>query len=461
MSSDDEGLNQPAAEVAEELDSIGRTLSLLASQQPLLSEAYRAQIQDVLESIAAHTVAKNVPVPDFSAMQHAIARSVNFDTSRLFESIRRATGMPGLQVAFRDALTPSFTEFASLTNRATYAHPDPPKAAYSTAMTSPGAYFASDEILVSSFQELSNAIAKLIAKVPDLQLVWRGHRDADWGIHSALFRRLMAVNGVRGPEDRPLGAQPFPHEDQMVAAEREILREARSEWRFDGLGALETFARVQHAGGPTRLLDVTKNPFIGAWFAVESDQQHDGRDGRLIAFATSPVLNGTSVSLLPSQISLDSEWGAREPAWHGLTNAVARQSVDWGTGARRRLWVPPAYDPRISAQNAAFIIDGVPITTPRTQLYFKSQANPATYWTRADLLAASSIFAKTFKPTRKPRANRWNLAPTFTFRIASEAKEEVRSVLTDFFGYTRSYIYPDVPALAEHIRKMDLPALGD
>ncbi|PVU84437.1 hypothetical protein DDP54_00915 (plasmid) [Cellulomonas sp. WB94] len=382
------------------------------------------------------------------------------DTGKLLASIQGAFGLPGLRDALRIDIPSSFT---SLTNAATYSRPDPPRAYYSPAMTSSGAYFANDEALVDSFDGLNRAIATLITKVPDLRLVWRGHRDAEWGMHSALFRRLMEANGVKLPKHNPKSQQPYPNEEQMVAAEREMLRVARTDWRFDGMSALETFARIQHAGGPTRLLDVTKNPFIAAWFAVEEHLQTDSHDGRLIAFATTPVLkSGTEAVSETTQVELDVEWGDRLPPWHHWTDTTARQSVDWGTGARRRVWVPPAYDPRISAQNAAFLLDGIPITTAKTQPYFKSSgtSRPVTYWTRADILAAGSIYVKTFDPRRKPRPNKHNFAPTFTFRISANAKSEIREFLASRFGYTRSYIYPDFPALADYVARMQLPKLG-
>ncbi len=80
----------------------------------------------------------------------------------------------------------------------------------------------------------------------------------------------------------------------MVTAETEVLRIARNDWRFDNLSALETFARVQHFGGPTRLIDVTKNPYIGAWFAVEFDANTEDDDARLFALATMPVTRKAS-----------------------------------------------------------------------------------------------------------------------------------------------------------------------
>ena len=261
------------------------------------------------------------------------------------------------------------------------------------------------------------------------------------------------------PEAYPRGDQSFPDEAQMVAAEKQILRTARSDWRFDGMSALETFVRLQHVGGPTRLLDVTKNPFFGAWFAVEDDPETDEADARLTAFATGPVVASGNSVRHQVKSRVDGEWGARTPPWHLWTDSTARQAVDWGTGARRRFRVPPTYDPRIAVQNAWFIIHGLPITSGRIRSYFKSSApgEPATYWNRADLLAASSIYAKTFKPTRTPRPNEFHLAPTFTFRITAAAKIDIRDMLIVLFGYTLSYIYPDMAALSDHLYTVELP----
>ncbi len=321
-------------------------------------------------------------------------------------------------------------------------------------MESPGSYFRSTEGVIESFDDLHAAITKLISKTPELPLVWRGVRNADWGLHSHLYRHLMEVNGVVSPTARPAEPQPYPDEDQMVAAEREVLQIARSDWRFDDLSALETFARLQHFGGPTRLIDVTKNPYIGAWFAIEFDRKTEDKDARLFALATKPVTREGKQPPPDSTLSLDDLGAARDPFWHLMETNADRQLFDWGTGARRRVWVPPAYDPRISAQNAAFILDGVPITSSKLAPYFKIEGSM--YWRRNDLLASASIYAKMFKPTAKPQYNARSFAPTFSFRISSAAKREIREVMETRFGYRRSYIYPDMSALASHLNTLPL-----
>jgi hypothetical protein len=331
------------------------------------------------------------------------------------------------------------------------ASPDP--TFYSPELTTAGNYFSRHERVIGSFRELNEALAILTEKNSDLPLVWRGAQDADWGLHSSLYRQLIKQNGVIAPENKPKEPQSYPDEDQMVAAEKSILRLARDDWRFDDMSALEIFARVQHVGGPTRLIDVSRNPYIAAWFAVEQNSAHDESDGRLFALATKPVLRQGS-PVRDAQIRLDDDGARRSPFWHEYENTPLRQTFDWGTGSLRRLWIPPAYDARILAQNAAFILDGVPMTSSRTAPYF-SKGPENENWSRADLLAASSVYVKTQSTVKKPRPNKPNLAPTFTFRVTPAAKRDIRSVLESRFGYRLSSIYPDVSGLSAHLKRVD------
>lgn len=394
-------------------------------------------------------------------------------TNPAMESLRMSSQLfagylDAFSAAAREALVPSDEVMRSIQKLAAslyatridisrYTKIDRPKSTYSAEFTSTEVYFESAERHVTSFAELNVAIADLIEHTTSLRLVWRGQADAAWGIHSGLYRRLMEINGVKNPLEKPRGEQPYPTEDQMVAAEQMILKQARTNWRFDGMSALETFARIQHEGGLTRLLDVTNNPYIAAWFAVESDDCEQ-KDGRIVAFATSPV-SSSDDPIEDSPVTLNEFWGDYEPPWHLWGGDKTRQKMDWGTGANRRIWVPPVYHDRIAAQNAAFLLDGVPITTYKVRRHLRNADGKP--WNRSDILAASSVISKFLKPNKIPRANAANLAPTFTFRIASEAKKEIRNMLTSSFGYTRASIYPDMSEFAQYTRSLSLPELED
>ncbi|TAJ47855.1 MAG: FRG domain-containing protein [Herbiconiux sp.] len=321
---------------------------------------------------------------------------------------------------------------------------------YSDEMKSAASYFSHTEKRIGSLQELHASVAQLTSKNPSLRFVWRGVRDASWGLHSGLFLELMKLNEVVPPKDQPSGPQPYPNEHQMIETEASMLEIARTDWRMDDGSPLELLARMQHYGAPTRLIDVTKNPYIGAWFATEASEDTDHIDGRLFAIATaSPIAGATTPKQADTPTRNLTING--QPFWFGLSTPEAREDYQWGTGSRRRIWVPPAYDPRIVAQNAAFILDGVPLTSRRVAPYFKINTE-SNYWKRSDLLAASSIYAKMYNPERRAQANKIQLVPTFSWRVSPEAKDEIRSALEAVFGYTRATIYPDIGALSSHLR---------
>jgi hypothetical protein len=417
---------------------------VLAKVNKNLAEQYGDLGSQVSESIMSNLAFSNASLDsEFKKVGQAAVRSI-------WNRMRVSASSFSTLRAIADA-------YPALSKASLYEAPDTAFEAYSPEMKSPGSYYANTEFEIHSFDGLHEAITTLISKTSNIPLVWRGVRNADWGLHSHLYRHLMEVNGVIPPSKRPRAAQPYPDEDRMIAAEKEILRLARQDWRFDNMSSLETFARIQHAGGPTRLLDVSKNPYIGAWFAVEYDEKEEDKDARLFAIATKPVPREGREPAPNSLLQLDELGGSRDPFWHLLEDTPSRQQLDWGTGARRRIWVPPAYDPRISAQNAAFILDGVPITSNKTSAYFKSSTSgPSTYWRRSDLLASASIYARMLSPRRKPGYNAPNFAPTFSFRIKARAKNEIREFMESRFGYRKSYIYPDVAALAEHLKTLDL-----
>lgn len=365
------------------------------------------------------------------------------------------TKIVGTPQSVLTAVAQDAAQYPSLSQRSDFEDEDPADSPYSDEFRSPGSFFEHYEGDIESLNDLHTAISKLVDKADGLPLVWRGQSNADWGLHSQLFRQLMRVNGVEPPNLDRKSAQPYPDEDQMLRAEQEILRQARADWRFDDMPALELFARIQHAGGPTRLLDVTRNPYVAAWFAVEANTKEDQSDSRLFALATRTAKKRSEEAPLDPILVLDDLGGARDPYWHLYLNNAIRRKNEWGTGARRRTWVPPAYDPRISAQNAAFILDGVPLSLPESASYLKRPTGG--YWRRADLLASASIFTQMKSTTRKPAPSR--IAPTFSFRIKAAAKKTIRKDLEAAFGYRLSYIYPDISGLARHLGSEDLATL--
>ena len=325
---------------------------------------------------------------------------------------------------------------------------------YSSEMTSPSDFFDPKSGRIESIEDLNNAILSLQQHASKLPLYWRGQKDASWGLHSKLFRQLMKQNGVIAPEERPKTKQPYPTEDQMIQSEKQILSLARQDWRYGNLSALEIFARIQHFGGPTRLLDASCNPYIAAWFAVyDPTQECEDCDGRLFALAGHALGDD-------GQSDYSEELLRRDPFWFNLYDYEQRAVANWGTGSRRIVWRPPVYESRIAAQNAVFILDGVPITNSKILKYFRKPKSTG-YWKRPDILAASSIYAKPFSPEHNPRPNQYNLAPTYSFVIDKKAKKVIRNYLEDMFGYRESFIYPDFEGLANRSNNIQFPCLGE
>lgn len=254
-------------------------------------------------------------------------------------------------------------------------------------------------------------------------LVWRGVTNASFALHSSLYRQLTSSRGIP------------PTEPQMVKAELKLLEAARENWRFGNLTALETLAHVQHYGGHTRLIDVTFNPLIALWFAVELNQDPYGKsstesDGRLLAF------DATKRSL-----KLDDFWGGHDLPWFGL------QPKKWGMQLPS-VWRPPSYNERIAAQNSAFLVGGVPsVMSGANAKYRKSPGNGQSSgtWTISEVRTATSVSLSMNVSSRTVQAR---ATPTFTFRISASAKKEIRRVLATRFGITYSSLYPDLQGLA-------------
>lgn len=290
--------------------------------------------------------------------------------------------------------------------------------------------FAPWEMHIGSWVELQTAINELTNMYARDAFVWRGQSDASWGLHSSLSRTLAGVIGR------------VPTESELVEAEKQLMRRARIDWRLDGIPALQLFAQMQHVGVPTRLLDVSFNPLIAAWFAVARDGKTDDEDARLLVFSDKN-----------KPVQLNSQWNANRPRWHFLDSDHARRYVNWGTGLGRKIWRPPALHARISAQNAAFLLDGVPIDSPDGY----SLGRDTRSWSAAQLREVTSIPMR-FAHAREGRLPVEN-APVFTYRIAASAKAEIRDQLERRFGYRFATVYADIEGLAEYVKRWPAEAL--
>ncbi|MEO5804235.1 MAG: FRG domain-containing protein, partial [Verrucomicrobiota bacterium] len=84
-------------------------------------------------------------------------------------------------------------------------------------------------------------------------LSYRGHDRDDWKLLPKLCR-----------DRKNLSVQVLKQD------ESDVIREYRSRFRLHDWTVTEIMAYAQHHGAPTRLLDWSRNPFIGLWFAVSN-----------------------------------------------------------------------------------------------------------------------------------------------------------------------------------------------
>jgi len=87
--------------------------------------------------------------------------------------------------------------------------------------------------------------------------VWRGQGDSSWPLYPGIYRRLLST---RSPVEIT--------ESLVRAYELDMLCES-SGFGYYTRGRLPTLVRIQHYGGATRLLDVTRDPMAALWFATD------------------------------------------------------------------------------------------------------------------------------------------------------------------------------------------------
>ncbi|MGL4236875.1 FRG domain-containing protein [Tabrizicola sp.] len=295
-------------------------------------------------------------------------------------------------------------------------------------------------------------------------LVWRGQKDATWALHSKLYRNYLARRPSRVTENA------------FAELEKTILRDLRrwglhSQRNSGRLSILSQLAMLQHFGSPTRLLDITFNALVGAFFATEKDSAHETSDARLFAIDVTDRLINETKSLRNWEDSLDIPWSDSfiltqyydlERRGHsGLTVFRRNFMIDWlhEWSSHFYAWRPPSLDARIAAQNGGFIFGGIVGTSLREgyldsalevrhagfQLTHPSDPSSRLTIDETRRITCIAVQPKPF-PTKSIRENTKN--SIYSIRITSKGKKEIQSKLMQIYGYTHSTIYPDFPGFS-------------
>lgn len=116
-------------------------------------------------------------------------------------------------------------------------------------------------------ETLTELIAELVADLgdPTRCYVWRGQTNFLFPPFPSLYRRLIK-NGYKESEIT---------EELVCKYETDLFYEAERLGHLDEIGGnrLDFMVQLQHMGGATRLLDVTRDPFVALWFAAKSNSE--------------------------------------------------------------------------------------------------------------------------------------------------------------------------------------------
>lgn len=255
-------------------------------------------------------------------------------------------------------------------------------------------------------------------------LVWRGVSNAKYPLHSSLYRLLVRDNVE-------------VDEQLLVDYEKKIVDTARHRWRFDGVGALELFAHLQHYGAPSRFLDVTYNPLIALWFASrESRNAVHPKDGRLFIF-----------DVTDREIMLDDANSNLQVPW---TNEAFIRKYKWQKDLPH-IWRPPSYIERIAAQDAAFLVGGVPQAVQGKNVRYRKKPGDGTSmgtWSIEKIRESTSVgtWMKSLNRKVGPTST-----PTFTLRVDKRSKREIQQMLDINYGINAATLFPERYGLAQYI----------
>jgi FRG domain-containing protein len=295
-------------------------------------------------------------------------------------------------------------------------------------LISPSDHFVLHESVVVSAPELRKFIDQVLetAEETDCDVYWRGQADHRWGISSSLARLTDYPTALRDKD--------------LASAESLLLEEARS-WvtaaAVTPSNDLEWLALLQHHGVPTRLLDLTTDPLIATFFAVDG---LDTIEGRLIAIAV-PRDEGLQID----------------------------DPTDFEIGQLRlgelRVWEPTAQvSPRLVAQHGVFAVGRLPSTAPARHVNDSVVATGLRLMTRSEVVSVLSI-PLYLVSTERGRNRRTSTYPScFTARIHVD-KSSLREQLAKRTGHgslrpTGSAIdhascYPDVDGLGTYSRILE------
>ncbi|HEY0016035.1 MAG TPA: FRG domain-containing protein [Longimicrobium sp.] len=177
----------------------------------------------------------------------------------------------------------------------------------------------------------------ILSQLP--RYIFRGHAETNWELTTSLERAAIRWNAYAHIED----------------AEAAMLREFQRRAHHYGVDLpekndlVEWLALIQHYGGPTRLLDFTRSPYVAAFFAMENAD----RDATVFAIDTDALMTKARNTYTFNTSDFNTKMLAE------ANNVLQQRSRNTGL-----LWVEPdRLNQRISVQQGTFLL---PLDTARS-----------------------------------------------------------------------------------------------
>lgn len=283
--------------------------------------------------------------------------------------------------------------------------------------------------------EVIDTVPKFIRKISEIEqrhfrhdLVWRGQRDASWAIRSTLSRTAIEESGNYS-------------EDSFVELERWIFEQSLA-WDVPGVDAMDTLANLQHYGVPTRLLDVTRDPKVAAWFATLGESDSEANSGLVVAWGRRPKSSPRKYHDAGTTAGLH---GTRDPVWWNWDHEE-RVKHEWGSGTRIRTWIPRHLNERMRAQRAAFVIDAAPLINDEVVDVIRGEEG----WGATEITQAMSVLAVPSEIGKATRVSSPALSPMFVLELPDSVKPDIANYL-DSIGINHSSMFPDLAGFVNYI----------
>lgn len=267
---------------------------------------------------------------------------------------------------------------------------------------------------------------------------FRGQSRSEFGFTTTLYRLCK----------RQLGAEGKVTEQHLADAEAAIIDALRAEGMGRRMTNGELLMVCQHHGVPTRLIDVSEMPLEALFFAVEKEDQSDGR-----LFIVAPH-RSTRLPHHAAPLKLGGDpLKERSLPWEGVVYGNTRALGTW-TNAVRLVKEAPL-DPRMRAQAGNFLVGGL------HRYYSGLTLSGLDSDDRPDV----TNFAINFAANTGPNAinSNWS-ASGWTVRIPAQWKSELRQRLAQLNEYMDrpiekiafDWMYPpvtEITRLATHVAK--------